>query len=38
MFSFIQKQNYRDSVFLFMSSGDFDGINLKTLAEELLKT
>ncbi|HOU02461.1 MAG TPA: Mur ligase family protein [Bacteroidales bacterium] len=38
MFSFIQKQNYRDSVFLFMSSGNFDGFNLKTLAEELLKT
>jgi UDP-N-acetylmuramate: L-alanyl-gamma-D-glutamyl-meso-diaminopimelate ligase len=38
MFSFIQKQNYRDSVYLFMSSGDFDGSDLKTLAEELLRT
>ena len=37
MFSFIQKQNYTDSVYLFMSSGDFDGSDLKTLAEELLK-
>ena len=32
MFSFIQKQNYRDCVFLFMSSGDFDGFNLRKLA------
>lgn len=38
MFSFIQKQNYRDSVFLFMSSGDFDGFNLRKLAEKLINT
>jgi hypothetical protein len=36
MFSFIQQQNYRDPVYLFMSSGDFDGCNLKTLSEDLL--
>jgi hypothetical protein len=36
MFSFIQQQNYRDPVYLFMSSGDFDGSNLKTLSEDLL--
>ncbi len=38
MFSFIQKQNYRDCVFLFMSSGDFDGFNLHKLAEKLITT
>jgi len=38
MFSFIQKQNYRDCVFLFMSSGDFDGFNLRKLAENLITT
>jgi UDP-N-acetylmuramate: L-alanyl-gamma-D-glutamyl-meso-diaminopimelate ligase len=36
MFSFIQQQNYRDPVYLFMSSGDFDGCNLKELSENLL--
>lgn len=38
MFSFIRKQNYRWPVYLFMSSGDFDGTDLKKLADELLKT
>jgi len=38
MFSFIQKQNYRDPVFLFMSSGNFDGFNLRKLAEKLINT
>jgi hypothetical protein len=36
MFSFIQQQNYLDPVYLFMSSGDFDGRNLKALSENLL--
>jgi UDP-N-acetylmuramate: L-alanyl-gamma-D-glutamyl-meso-diaminopimelate ligase len=27
MFSFIEKQNFRNVVYLFMSSGNFDGIN-----------
>lgn len=38
MFSFIQKQSYRDCVFLFMSSGNFDGFNLLKLAEKLINT
>ena len=38
MFSFIRQQKYRNPVYLFMSSGDFDGCNLKTLSEELLLT
>ncbi len=37
MFSFIQKQKFSNAVYLFMSSGDFDGFNLQTLAEELLQ-
>jgi UDP-N-acetylmuramate: L-alanyl-gamma-D-glutamyl-meso-diaminopimelate ligase len=37
MFSFIKKQNYHDPVFLFMSSGDYDGCNIKKLSEELLR-
>jgi UDP-N-acetylmuramate: L-alanyl-gamma-D-glutamyl-meso-diaminopimelate ligase len=36
MFSFIQKLNFRNPVYLFMSSGDFDGYNLRKLSEELL--
>lgn len=37
MFSFIQKQNFSDVVYLFMSSGDFDGCDLQVLAERLLQ-
>jgi len=37
MFSFIQKQNFKNAVYLFMSSGDFDGSDLQILAEKLLK-
>jgi UDP-N-acetylmuramate: L-alanyl-gamma-D-glutamyl-meso-diaminopimelate ligase len=38
MFSYIQKQKFRNPVYLFMSSGDFDGMNLLKLSEELLQT
>jgi UDP-N-acetylmuramate: L-alanyl-gamma-D-glutamyl-meso-diaminopimelate ligase len=38
MFSFIQQQKYRDPVYLFMSSGDFDGCDLKELSGNLLLT
>ncbi|MGA1978790.1 MAG: Mur ligase family protein [Bacteroidales bacterium] len=38
MFSFILKQHFRDPVFLFMSSGDYDGYNLNLLAGQLLKS
>jgi len=37
MFSFISQQNFRNPVYLFMSSGDYDGVDLKSLAEELLR-
>jgi UDP-N-acetylmuramate: L-alanyl-gamma-D-glutamyl-meso-diaminopimelate ligase len=37
LFSFIKKQHSRYPVYLFMSSGDFDGYNLKELSEELLR-
>jgi UDP-N-acetylmuramate: L-alanyl-gamma-D-glutamyl-meso-diaminopimelate ligase len=37
MFSFIREQNYRNPVYLFMSSGDFDGKNLLELSEDLLR-
>jgi hypothetical protein len=37
MFSFIQKQNFKNAVYLFMSSGDYDGSDLQILAEKLLK-
>ena len=37
MFSFIQKQNFKNPVYLFMSSGDFDGCDLISLSQELLK-
>lgn len=37
MFSFIRQQNYQDPVYLFMSSGDYDGFNLQSLTEELLR-
>jgi UDP-N-acetylmuramate: L-alanyl-gamma-D-glutamyl-meso-diaminopimelate ligase len=33
MFSFIQSQNYRCPVYLFMSSGDFDGFDFNSLIE-----
>ena len=38
MFSYIRKQKFRNPVYLFMSSGDFDGMNLLELSEELLQT
>jgi UDP-N-acetylmuramate: L-alanyl-gamma-D-glutamyl-meso-diaminopimelate ligase len=37
MFSFIRQQIFRNPVYLFMSSGDYDGCNLTLLSEELLK-
>jgi UDP-N-acetylmuramate: L-alanyl-gamma-D-glutamyl-meso-diaminopimelate ligase len=37
MFSFIRKQKFRNPVYLFMSSGDYDGKNLLELSEDLLK-
>jgi len=36
MFSFIGKQKYRHPVYLFMSSGDFDGTDLKEMADILI--
>ena len=36
MTAFLKKEQFRDPVFLFMSSGDFDGCNLRELSEELL--
>jgi len=38
MFSFIRKQKFKNPVYLFMSSGDFDGKNLLELSEDLLQT
>jgi len=38
MFSFIEKQNFRNVVYLFMSSGNFDGINVDETAKKLLQT
>jgi UDP-N-acetylmuramate: L-alanyl-gamma-D-glutamyl-meso-diaminopimelate ligase len=38
MFSYIRKQKFRNPVYLFMSSGDFNGMNLLELSEELLQT
>jgi UDP-N-acetylmuramate: L-alanyl-gamma-D-glutamyl-meso-diaminopimelate ligase len=38
MFSFIRKQKFRNPVYLFMSSGDYDGKNLLELSEDLLMT
>lgn len=37
MFSFIRQQRFNNPVYLFMSSGDYDGCDLKTISEELLK-
>jgi UDP-N-acetylmuramate: L-alanyl-gamma-D-glutamyl-meso-diaminopimelate ligase len=37
MFSFIGKQNFRNPVYLFMSSGDFDGKNMPEISGDLLK-
>jgi len=36
MFSYIKKQLFAWPVYLFMSSGDFDGCDLVSLSEELL--
>jgi UDP-N-acetylmuramate-alanine ligase len=38
MFSFIRKQIFHNPVYLFMSSGDYDGKNLLELSVDLLKT
>jgi UDP-N-acetylmuramate: L-alanyl-gamma-D-glutamyl-meso-diaminopimelate ligase len=38
MFSFIRKQIFHNPVYLFMSSGDYDGKNLPELSVDLLKT
>jgi UDP-N-acetylmuramate: L-alanyl-gamma-D-glutamyl-meso-diaminopimelate ligase len=38
MFSYIRKQKFRKPVFLFMSSGDYDGKNLLELSVDILKT
>jgi UDP-N-acetylmuramate: L-alanyl-gamma-D-glutamyl-meso-diaminopimelate ligase len=37
LFSFIKIQKFRNPVYLFMSSGDYDGCNLKELSGELLQ-
>jgi UDP-N-acetylmuramate: L-alanyl-gamma-D-glutamyl-meso-diaminopimelate ligase len=37
MFSFIRQQKFNNPVYLFMSSGDYDGCNIKSLSEELLR-
>jgi len=37
LFSFIRQQNFNKPVYLFMSSGDYDGCNIKLLSEELLR-
>lgn len=36
MFSFVKSGKYRSPVFLFMSSGDYDGYDMKKLSGELL--
>jgi UDP-N-acetylmuramate: L-alanyl-gamma-D-glutamyl-meso-diaminopimelate ligase len=36
MFDYIKSRHYPNPVYLFMSSGDFDGCDLKQLSEELL--
>jgi UDP-N-acetylmuramate: L-alanyl-gamma-D-glutamyl-meso-diaminopimelate ligase len=36
MFSFLKSARYRSPVFLFMSSGDFNGYDVKKFSEELL--
>ena len=38
MFSYIRKQKFRNPVYLFMSSGDFDGMNLLQLSKDFLQT
>ncbi len=37
MTAFLKKEHFRNPVFLFMSSGDFNGCNLRELSEELLR-
>jgi UDP-N-acetylmuramate: L-alanyl-gamma-D-glutamyl-meso-diaminopimelate ligase len=37
LFSFIKIQKFRNPVYLFMSSGDYDGCDLKELSGELLR-
>ena len=37
MFSFIRQQKLNNPVYLFMSSGDYDGCNMKLMSEELLR-
>jgi UDP-N-acetylmuramate: L-alanyl-gamma-D-glutamyl-meso-diaminopimelate ligase len=37
MFSYIRRQRFLNPVYLFMSSGDFDGKNLLELSEDLLQ-
>jgi UDP-N-acetylmuramate: L-alanyl-gamma-D-glutamyl-meso-diaminopimelate ligase len=37
MFSLIRQQKFNNPVYLFMSSGDYDGCDLKKISEELLK-
>ncbi|MBN1108685.1 MAG: peptidoglycan synthetase [Bacteroidales bacterium] len=36
LFTFIRKEHFRDPVYLFMSSGDFDGCDMNKLTEDLL--
>lgn len=36
MISFIRQQKFRKPVYLFMSSGDFDGLDLRSLSKDLL--
>lgn len=37
LFSFIKGEHFRDPVFLFMSSGDFDGCDINLITNELLQ-
>jgi UDP-N-acetylmuramate: L-alanyl-gamma-D-glutamyl-meso-diaminopimelate ligase len=37
MFSYIKDQNFSDPVYLFMSSGDFNGCDLRQLSKDLLQ-
>ena len=37
MFTLLEQQNFRNAVYLFMSSGDFNGCNLQEESEKLLK-
>ena len=37
LLAFLKEQNYRNSVLLIMTSGNFNGVDLKAMAQELLQ-